>query len=270
MCIHVYLYINIYINVYIRSNIYINTTIEVYIYIYIYIYICICIYIYGFGSFNPFLSSSIMLSGTCIFMYIYIYIYIYIHTYIHICIHICIYIYIYVYIMYIYVGPSRIHPASVSYLQRATFLKTDFDISGSEPKDIIVPYYISDNENRQSGPGVSGSVVSGSGVSGSGVSGSGLSGTGPPDELSDHRTSCWGVKRDILSSIVYNRSLLTFFSGSDNPQRGYRMIFHQQLQRLYKVNIHVLYVCVHIYMYVCMYIYVHVYIYINLHYCFFW
>jgi hypothetical protein len=156
------------------------------------------------------------------------------------------YMHIFMYIFTIYIGPSRIHPASVSYLQRATCLKTDFDISGSEPKDIIVPYYISDHENR----------ISGSGVSGSGVSGSGVSGSGPPDELSDHRTSCWGVKRDILSSIVYNRSLLLFFSGSDNPQGGYRSIFHQQIQRLYKVNINILYV----YMYICIYMYIFIHI----------
>lgn len=37
-------------------------------------------------------------------------------------------------------GPTKIHPASLSYLLRASFLRTDFDASGSNPKDIIVPY----------------------------------------------------------------------------------------------------------------------------------
>ena len=41
-------------------------------------------------------------------------------------------------------GPYRIHPYRLNYLHRITFLRTDFDISGSFPKDIIVPYYTHD------------------------------------------------------------------------------------------------------------------------------
>ena len=37
-------------------------------------------------------------------------------------------------------GPTKIHPASLNYLLRASFLRTDFDASGFNPKDIIVPY----------------------------------------------------------------------------------------------------------------------------------
>lgn len=47
-------------------------------------------------------------------------------------------------------GPSRIHPAALSYLHRATFLRTDFDFSGSAPKDIIIPYYYSSPDPRNS------------------------------------------------------------------------------------------------------------------------
>jgi len=38
-------------------------------------------------------------------------------------------------------GPSRIHPVSLSKLHRMSFLRTDLDVSGSTPKDFIVPYY---------------------------------------------------------------------------------------------------------------------------------
>ncbi len=43
-------------------------------------------------------------------------------------------------------GPIKIHPFSVSYLHRTTFLRTDYDISGSAPKDIIIPYFTSEIE----------------------------------------------------------------------------------------------------------------------------
>lgn len=38
-------------------------------------------------------------------------------------------------------GPSRHHPVELSYLQRVSFLKADFDVAGSSPRDIIVPYF---------------------------------------------------------------------------------------------------------------------------------
>lgn len=132
-------------------------------------------------------------------------------------------------------GPSRVHPASLSYLQRATFLKTDFDISGSEPKDIIVPYYVSDHDNKKG------------------------EGPGPvPDESSLHRSSCWNSENKknstVSSYVLYNRSLLLFFSGSDNPYGGYRTLFHQQLQLLYKVYICI---CILIPTYVYTFIYMY-------------
>lgn len=37
-------------------------------------------------------------------------------------------------------SPSRHHPTALGVLKRATFLKTDFDVSGYDTKDIIVPY----------------------------------------------------------------------------------------------------------------------------------
>ena len=94
-------------------------------------------------------------------------------------------------------GPSRIHPSSLSYLQRATFLKTDFDIAGSDPKDIIVPYYTVDNYYS--------------------------------DSL-DANSQC-NSARTLLPDhkCLHNRSVLLFFAGSDNPKNGYRTLFLGQL-----------------------------------------
>ena len=39
-------------------------------------------------------------------------------------------------------GPLKVHPASLHYFLRQTFLRCDFDLSGYHPKDIIIPYYI--------------------------------------------------------------------------------------------------------------------------------
>ena len=102
-------------------------------------------------------------------------------------------------------GPSRIHPASLSYLQRATFLRTDFDISGSVPKDIIVPYYTVDHSIPHS-----------------------------TEDLSFCNAAITS-----LSSVTFasNRTGLMFFSGSDNPKNGYRrlllraLIAHQQQEQ---------------------------------------
>ena len=104
-------------------------------------------------------------------------------------------------------GPSRIHPQSLSYLQRATFLKTDFDISGSLMKDIIVPYYTPDTV----------AVL-------------------PADE----RFGLNARKCRRGSSIVpltppknpsiSKRRTLLFFAGSDNPAGGFRSMFLQSLR----------------------------------------
>ena len=93
-----------------------------------------------------------------------------------------------------YSGPYKIHPASLSYLQRATFLKTDFDISGSESKDIILPYYTVDNDQ--------------------------------PYSVED---SYWCQVAGSGSYVPVNRTVLLFFAGSDNPKNGYRSLFLQQL-----------------------------------------
>ena len=47
-------------------------------------------------------------------------------------------------------GPYRIHPYRLNYLHRITFLRTDYDISGSSPKDIIIPYYTPDTSPSSS------------------------------------------------------------------------------------------------------------------------
>ena len=39
-------------------------------------------------------------------------------------------------------GPMRVHPTSLNFFIRQTFLRTDFDFSGHAPKDIIIPYYV--------------------------------------------------------------------------------------------------------------------------------
>ena len=39
-------------------------------------------------------------------------------------------------------GPMRVHPTSLNFFIRQTFLRTDFDFSGHTPKDIIIPYYV--------------------------------------------------------------------------------------------------------------------------------
>ena len=103
-------------------------------------------------------------------------------------------------------GPSRIHPRSLSYLQRATFLKTDFDISGSVTKDIIVPYYTLDSV----------AVL-------------------PADErLGLNARKCRrgssSVFMPVLKSFVMStRPTLMFFAGSDNPAGGFRSMFLQSL-----------------------------------------
>lgn len=102
-------------------------------------------------------------------------------------------------------APSRIHPFSISYLQRASFLKTDFDISGSDEKDVIVPYYIRDP----------GSTISG-------------------DENSDRFHSFCGstFKEETAELLIpeFQRNVLLLFAGGDNPKQGYRSLFLKKLK----------------------------------------
>lgn len=103
-------------------------------------------------------------------------------------------------------GPSRIHPRSLSYLQRATFLKTDLDISGSVTKDIIVPYYTLDSV----------AVL-------------------PADESLGlnarkcRRGSSSAFLPLLKSFVMSTRPTLMFFAGSDNPAGGFRSMFLQSL-----------------------------------------
>lgn len=93
-------------------------------------------------------------------------------------------------------GPSRIHPYSVSYLQRATFLKTDLDISGSD-KDIVVPYYTKYD-----------------------------AATSPIDEkLPLYAKWCEALTGDALPPFM--RPTMIFFAGGDNPINGFRTLFLQ-------------------------------------------
>ncbi len=45
-------------------------------------------------------------------------------------------------------GPQNVHPATLNYFLRQTFLRTDFDFTGSTPKDVIVPYFVEYTQNR--------------------------------------------------------------------------------------------------------------------------
>ena len=108
-------------------------------------------------------------------------------------------------------GPSRIHPQSLSYLQRATFLKTDFDISGSFMKDIIVPYYTPDTV----------AVL-------------------PSDEkfgLNARKCRRGSTIVPLTPSknlSISKRPTLLFFAGSDNPVGGYRSMFLRSLREVNK------------------------------------
>lgn len=95
-------------------------------------------------------------------------------------------------------GPSRIHPYSMSYLQRATFLKTDLDISGTE-KDIVVPYYTKYDAAAS-----------------------------PMDEKSPQYAKwCEVLNEDALPLLT--RPVLLFFAGGDNPIEGFRTLFLKEI-----------------------------------------
>jgi Exostosin family len=98
-------------------------------------------------------------------------------------------------------GPSRIHPYSMSYLQRVTFLKTDLDISGTE-KDIVVPYYTKYDAAAS-----------------------------PVDEkLPQYAKWCEAVTGDALPLLM--RPRLLFFAGGDNPIEGFRTLFLREILAL--------------------------------------
>jgi Exostosin family len=98
-------------------------------------------------------------------------------------------------------GPSRIHPYSMSYLQRVTFLKTDLDISGTE-KDIVVPYYTKYD-----------------------------AGARPVDEKSpEYAKWCEARIEDALPLLA--RPRLLFFAGGDNPIEGFRSLFLREILEL--------------------------------------
>lgn len=42
-------------------------------------------------------------------------------------------------------GPLMVHPWQVNLFNRQSFLRTDFDFTGNNPKDVIMPYYVADN-----------------------------------------------------------------------------------------------------------------------------
>lgn len=89
-------------------------------------------------------------------------------------------------------GPSRIHPAALSYLHRATFLRTDFDVSGSSPKDIIVPYYTPQH----------------------------------------HRNSTLPALSSRSSSSHERYKYFVYFTGGDNPIGGFRSRMKEQVDKL--------------------------------------
>jgi len=98
-------------------------------------------------------------------------------------------------------GPGKIHPSALSYLLRASFLKTDFDISGAPPKDVIVPYYVPPERDGDAGT-----------------------------DATDTRTDgSWWCRNATTSTD--RRPRLLFFAGSDNPRGGYRTLFLRSLEQ---------------------------------------
>ena len=100
-------------------------------------------------------------------------------------------------------GPSRIHPSSLSYLHRASFLRTDFDVAGSSPKDVVVPYFLPEDN-------ASGAVAW-------------------PDCASNSVGKSSSSSSSNSARSARDQTLL-FFAGSDNPQDGYRSLFLRQLR----------------------------------------
>ena len=104
-------------------------------------------------------------------------------------------------------GPSLILPHTMSYMKHASFLKTDFDISGSFMKDIIVPYYTLDTV----------AVL-------------------PADErFGLHARKCRRGSSIVpltppKNPSISKRPTLMFFAGSDNPPGGFRSLFLQNLR----------------------------------------
>lgn len=99
-------------------------------------------------------------------------------------------------------GPSKIHPRSLSYLHRTSFLRTDLDVAGSPPKDVVVPYFLPDESTHTAAAAAAFSCT-----------------------ISNSSSSYSGRDRTLL-----------FFAGSDNPRDGYRSLFLRQLQRAVNDN----------------------------------
>ena len=123
-------------------------------------------------------------------------------------------------------SPGKMHPSSLSYLLRASFLKTDLDVAGSVPKDVVVPYFlpvddssaISDQEssNRSYQPDKSEAAAADAAA---------LS------QSCRNRHSGILVSNTTSTIVPYHRRRLLFFAGSDNPRNGFRTLFYRQLQR---------------------------------------
>lgn len=94
--------------------------------------------------------------------------------------------------------PTRIHPYSLSYLHRISFLRTDFDLSGCGPKDILVPYVTESMQQILSNTSIDSRLLRNS------------------------------------KPLVSARSDYTFlfFNGGDNPHSGYRFKFVTKMNEL--------------------------------------
>lgn len=122
-------------------------------------------------------------------------------------------------------GPSRHHPLSLSYLSRVTFLRTDFDVAGSSPKDIIVPYFADPYQfpsNATTKPDVEVPAPL-EGKMGAPVVKLSRDDEGDEEELERRQRIVNGGKRWLL-----------FFIGGDNPKSGYRQLLGANMQKHFR------------------------------------
>eukprot|EP01038_Epipyxis_sp_PR26KG_P011865 gene11865-15877_t len=110
-------------------------------------------------------------------------------------------------------GPQRVvHPWFINQFVRQSFLRTDFDFSGYQPKDIIIPYYVPSNYHLF-------------------------------DKSRSSRSSRSKTKKDDDKS---NKSIFIFFAGGNNPPGGLRKELEERFQeilknrRYYNINVNII------------------------------
>ncbi len=138
-------------------------------------------------------------------------------------------------------GPMNVHPASLNFFLRQSFLRTDFDFTGNRPKDIVVPYYV---EYTQDPERYFNNATSGGRINKHGLKP--LEAIRNRQEKLRMRTRGWGsTLTDSLSTVAVDseasanreligdsvtKSTLILFVGSRNPLHGLREEFEQAFQ----------------------------------------